>query len=382
MTNIDFFYEALNSLKDFRKPQGQRYNFHKILTIIILSIASGCDDFESMALFCRKKSDYLIGRQLLDGKNYPSHDLFRYFLMSLDKAALAKLLVMWLELNENPKPSTETPVPKLIHIDGKVLRATRTAEHTRTGLTVLSAFCSNTSVTIGAQLIDKKSCEKTAIPQLIETLYLENAVVTIDAIGTMKHVAAAIIAKKGDYVLALKKNNRLFHQEVEDFFQHFAGTKLISDISQTIDNQGGRVEKRTCSIISDLKYFPDAANWKGIKTLVHIKSERTINGKTTVENRYYISSLDANASALNHAIRRHWSIENELHWQLDVAFNEDTLRLREKNAALCLAIIRRFVLTLIKQLKSKESVKAQRLAFAWNENELDNLFKINNLNIK
>jgi predicted transposase YbfD/YdcC len=332
-----------------------------------------------MALFCKEKSNYLISRKLLDGKNYPSHDLFRYFLISLDKSALANLLVMWLELNEISQATPEVILPKLIHIDGKVLRASRTSEHSRTGLTVLNAFCSNTSITIGEMLIDKKSCEKAAIPKLIETLYLQNSVVTIDAIGTMTHVAAAIIDKKGDYILALKKNNKLFYQEVESFFKHFTGTKLIQDISQTVDNQSGRIEKRTCSIITDLRYFPDAANWKGIKTLIHVRSERTINGKTTIEDRYYISSLRADAIALNYAIRRHWSVENELHWHLDVAFNEDKLRLREKNAALCLAVIRRFVLALFKQLQSKESVKAQRLAFAWNENNLDNLFKINNL---
>jgi predicted transposase YbfD/YdcC len=381
MTNIDLFSTALHSLSDFRKPQGQRYNFHNILTIIILSIASGCDDFESMALFCQKKSDFLVGRKLLDGKNYPSHDLFRYFLMSLDKSALANLLVMWLELAEPSKPTNEIVLPKLVHIDGKVLRASRTSEHTRTGLTVLNAFCSNTSITIGEMIIDKKSCEKAAIPKLIETLYLKDSVVTIDAVGTMTHVAAAIIDKKADYILALKKNNKLFYQEVESFFKHFSGTKLIQDTSQTTDNQSGRSEKRTCSIITDLKYFPDAANWKNIKTLIHIRSERTINNKTTIEDRYYITSLQANAMALNYAIRRHWSVENELHWHLDVAFNEDKLRLREKNAALCLAVIRRFVLSLIKQLQSKESVKAQRLAFAWNENELDKLFKINRLQI-
>jgi predicted transposase YbfD/YdcC len=379
MTNIGLFHSALHSLTDFRKPQGQRYNFYNILTIIVLSTASGCDDFESMALFCKEKSNYLINRKLLDGKNYPSHDLFRYFLMSLDKSALANLLVMWLELNEISQATPEVILPKLIHIDGKVLRASRTSEHSRTGLTVLNAFCSNTSITIGEMLIDKKSCEKAAIPKLIETLYLQNSVVTIDAIGTMTHVAAAIIDKKGDYILALKKNNKLFYQEVESFFKHFTETKLIQDISQTVDNQSGRIEKRTCSIITDLRYFPDAANWKGIKTLIHVRSERTINGKTTIEDRYYISSLRADAIALNYAIRRHWSVENELHWHLDVAFNEDKLRLREKNAALCLAVIRRFVLALFKQLQSKESVKAQRLAFAWNENNLDNLFKINNL---
>ncbi len=128
---------------------------------------------------------------------------------------------------------------------------------------------------------------------IIETLYLQNSVVTIDAAGTMTHVAAAIFDKKADYILALKKNNKFFYYEVESFFKHFTGTKLIQDISETVDDQSGTLEKRTCSIITDLKYFPDTAHWKDIKTLIHVRSERTINGKTTIEDRYYISSLRA-----------------------------------------------------------------------------------------
>ena len=229
-------------------------------------------------------------------------------------------------------------------------------------------------------LVEKKSCEKTAIPLIINTLDLKNDIVTIDAAGTMTHVAAAIVDKKGDYILALKKNNKLFYNEVQSFFHHFEGTTLIKDIAQSIDKQGLRMDTRTCSIITDLQYFPDAQAWKNLKTLVLIKSQRTLNGKTTIEERFYLSSLRYDAAALLDAIRRHWSIENNLHWSLDVAFNEDKLRLKEKNAALCMAVLRRFALALIKKSDSKESIKAQRLAMAWNDQDLINLLNINSLN--
>ena len=380
MANIELFITALYSIPDFRKPQGRRYNLYNLLTIMVLSMASGCDDFESMALFCKKKSDFLIKHGLLNGKNYPSHDIFRWILMHIDKSSFANLLLTWLEIQEDlPNDSLVPDSKRLIHIDGKVLRASRTSEHKRTGLLVLNAFCSNNSICIGEMLVDKKSCEKTAIPILLNELYLQNSVVTMDAAGTMAKVATSIIDKKGDYILALKKNNKLFYNEVADFFQHFSGTKIITDISQTIDNQCSRVEKRTCSIIKDLSFFANAEKWKNLKTLVHIKSERTLNGKTTIEDRYYLTSLDWNAESLAYAIRKHWSVENELHWHLDVAFNEDKLRLKEKNAALCLAVLRRFVLSLLRRSDSKESIKAQRLAFAWNENDLINLLKINDL---
>ena len=383
MQNIELFTENLKSIPDFRKPQGQRYKLHNILTIMVLAIISGCDDFESMSLYCVKKREFLQSQGLLDSKNLPSHDLFRWIMMHLDKSSFSNVLCSWLESFEKPIMDTDAAYRKekrLIHIDGKVLRATRTSEHSRTGLTVLNAYCSNTHVTIGEMLIDKKSCEKTAIPTIIDTLDLKNDVVTIDAAGTMTHVAAAIVDKKGDYILALKKNNKLFYNEVESFFHNFTGTKLIQDVSQSIDKQGLRTDTRTCSIMTDLKYFPDAQAWKNLKTLVQIISQRTLNGKIIIEERFYISSLQWDALALMSAIRRHWSVENNLHWHLDVAFNEDKLRLKEKNATLCMAVLRRFALGIIKKAELKHSIKTQRLAFGWNDQEALNLLNINNLN--
>lgn len=379
MQNIEVFTEELKSITDFRKPQGQRYKLHNLLTIMVISMLSGCDDFESMSLYCKKKVDFLKEHHLLDGKNFPSHDLFRWIMMNLDKSAFSKLLCAWLDSFEKPPEGGSTKEKRLIHIDGKVLRATRTSEHSRTGLLVLNAYCSNTHVTIGEMLVEKKSCEKTAIPLIINTLDLKDDIVTIDAAGTMTHVAAAIIDKKGDYILALKKNNKLFYNEVQSFFYNFEGTALIKDIAQSVDKQGLRTDTRTCSIITDLKYFPDAQAWENLKTLVSIKSQRTLNGLTTIEERFYISSLRYDAAALLEAIRRHWSIENNLHWSLDVAFNEDKLRLKEKNATLCMAVLRRFALALIKKADSKESIKAQRLAIAWNDQDLINVLNINNL---
>ena len=278
-----------------------------------------------------------------------------------------------------PRPEEKATEKKMIHIDGKVIRATRTSEHTRTGLLVLNAYCSDTHITIGEMLVDNKGSEKKAIPELIGVLDLAHSVVTIDAAGTMPKVAAAIVGKGGDYILALKKNNKLFYNEVSDFFHHFSGTKLIADISQTVDKHGVRTDTRTCSIITDLRFFPDAEQWANLKTLIHIRSQRTINGKLSVEDRFYLTSLKHDAKSLMAAVRRHWSVENNLHWQLDVSFNEDKLKLKEKNAAICMAVLRRFALALLKKSKSKESVKAQRLAIAWSETDLINLLNIINL---
>jgi predicted transposase YbfD/YdcC len=382
MCNIELLTANLQCISDFRKPQGRRYKLHNLLTIMILAMLSGSDDFEAMSLYCVKKADFLRSHGLLDATNLPSHDLFRWLLMHLDKAAFSQILCAWLDSFEPRCDASAFTEKRFIHIDGKVLRATRTSEHSRTGLLVLNAYCSNKKVTIGEMLVDKKSCEKTAIPLIINTLDLRNDIVTIDAAGTMIHVAAAIIDKKGDYILALKKNNKLFYNEVKSFFDNFSDTTLIKDVAQSIDNQGLRTDTRKCSIITDLKYFPDAQDWKKLKTLVKIESQRTMNDKTTTEERFYLSSLQYDAAPLMDAIRRHWSIENNLHWQLDVAFNEDKLRLKQKNAALCMAVLRRFALALISKSDSKESVKAQRLAIGWNENELLKVLNINKINFE
>ena len=152
MHNIELFTETLKSITDFRKPQGQRYKLHNLLTIMVLAMLSGCDDFESMALYCKKKATFLRERGLLDEKNFPSHDLFRWIMLHLDKAAFSKILCAWLDSFENHLSADESikslKEKRLIHIDGKVLRATRTSEHSRTGLLVLNAYCSNTHVRV------------------------------------------------------------------------------------------------------------------------------------------------------------------------------------------------------------------------------------------
>lgn len=381
MTNIQILCEMVQEIKDFRSKRGQRFKLHNLLTISILSIIAGADDYEAMAEFAKSRQSFLKENQLIEKNRLPSHDLFRWIFIMLDKDAFSKFLSILLEKLIEIVPlddSTLEEVPKkMIHIDGKSLRATRTSEHSRTALQIVSAYCSNTHLSIGQLIIDGKSCEKTAIPQLIDFLDLKDSVVTIDAIATSKKNAQKIVDKQGDYLLALKKNNRLFYEEVDSFFQNFKGTALISDTVQTIDKAHGRLETRTCHIISDLQYFPDAEGWAGLKSLIYVEAQRTIKGVVSLENRYYLSSLKANASQLLTNIRKHWTVENNLHWSLDVAFNEDKSRVKDQNAAFNLAALRRFSLAVLKNTKvSKHSIKTQRLQAAWNDQFLQELFSL------
>lgn len=381
MNGIEILILETSKIKDFRKARGQRYKLHNLLSIFILSIIAGADDFVAVETFVKSKKDFLLKHGLIENNQFPSHDIFRWILMNLDKSEFTKLLAIWLQnavSNISPEDLSSNPpdIPRMIHIDGKSLRATRRGnQHTRSALQIVSAYCSNDSITVGQQIIDKKSCEKTAIPQLIQILDLQSTVVTIDAIASFKATAALIISKKADYLLALKKNNKHLFLEVESFFNNFINTSIIVDIFSTEENAHGRYEKRTCRIISDLKYLPDVEEWKNLKSLICVESIRQVNNKTSTEKRYYLSSLEPNAKMLATCIRKHWTVENELHWSLDVAFNEDKCKIKDKNAAANFAATRRFALGLLKNAKlSKVGIKNQRLQAAWDDNFLEKLF--------
>lgn len=379
LETIELLVAQVKEIKDFRKPQGTRYKLYNLLAIFTLAVIAGADDYVAISAYAKSKKDFLLKHHLLDGKRYPSHDLFRTVLQNLDRDAFSHLLASWLSLavaNQKDLPDQQEVEAKMIHIDGKSLRASRHSnQHSRSALQIVTAYCSNDSISVGQQIIDKKSCEKKAIPQLIKMLDLKDTVVTIDAIASTKKNAALIIGKGADYLLALKKNNKLFYQEVEDFFNLFSDTALMSDVFETKNKAHGRDEIRSCSIISALKFFPDAEEWEGLKSIICVDAQRTINNKTSKEKRFYLSSLAPNAEALNRAVRKHWTVENQLHWSLDVAFNEDRCRIKNKNAAANFAALRRFALALLKNAKiSKLGIKNQRLQAAWSDDFLEKLF--------
>lgn len=380
MGAIKFLIQEVKQIKDSRKSRGQRYRLYNLLSIVILATIAGADDYVAFAEYCKSKKSFLIEKGLLDGRFYPSHDTFRIILQSLNKEEFAKLLATWLQKaidsKKLPHKELEIPPQKMIHVDGKSLRASRSGkQHSRSALQIVSAYCSNDSISIGQAIIDKKSCEKTAIPKLLKLLDIKDTLITIDAIATTKKNAALIIDLEADYLLALKKNNKHLFLEVESFFKHFEDTPLIVDFFQSEEKAHGRQEKRTCQIITDLNLFPDVADWKGLQTLICIESQRTYNKKISNEKRYYVSSLKPDAKALAKAIRKHWTVENELHWSLDVAFNEDRCRVKHKQAAANLAATRRFSLGLLKNAKvSKLGMKNQRLQAAWDDNFLEKIF--------
>jgi len=230
---------------------------------------------------------------------------------------------------------------------------------------MVSAWAEGNGLVLAQRKVDEKSNEITAIPKLLDALELAGTVVTIDAMGCQRSIAAKIVEKKADYVLAVKDNQGLLAEQVWDSF-----LLLKSDaVAEEIDCGHGRVEQRKCSVIADLSLIEKASEWASLQGLVRIESERyhKATGKTEREIHYYITSLIADAVRLNSVIRQHWGIENKLHWVLDVGFGEDLDRKRAGHSAQNFSVLNRIALNLLKQDKSsKRGVKGKRLKAAWN----------------
>jgi predicted transposase YbfD/YdcC len=242
---------------------------------------------------------------------------------------------------------------------------------------MVSAWASVNNLVLAQRKVDEKSNEITAIPKLLAALELSGTVVTIDAMGCQRSIAEKIIAKKADYILAVKENQGHLLEEIKDSFR-----QLTTDaVAEEIDCGHGRVERRRCSVIADLSLLDNAAEWASLHGLVRIEAERYHKGtgKTEREIRYYITSIRADATRLNCAIRQHWSIENKLHWALDVSFSEDLDRKRAGNAAQNFSLLNRLALNLLKQDQTtKLGVKGKRLKAGWDNDYLLQLLGIGN----
>lgn len=236
--------------------------------------------------------------------------------------------------------------------------------------TWVSAFSAENQMVLGQLATQVKSNEITAFPLLIELLDLKQAIVTIDAAGCQKNITQQIREKGGDYVIALKGNQPTLHSEAENFFAQAIAVKpddANCDYYCSEEKSRGRVEKREIWVTDRLDWLGVRNEWKGLKSLICLKSCRTIKEKTSTELRYYISSLAADAAKHAHAIRQHWSIENQLHWQLDVSYGEDGCKVRKDNGAENFSVLRRATLNILKQdKKTKAGIKNKRSKAGWN----------------
>jgi len=355
--------ERLETIADPRR-QGDNLK-HRLVDLIILGfcgVLAGCDDFVEIAEWA-KVNEAFFGSFLELPHGIPAHDTFTRVFAMLTPALLQEVLLPWL-LERRGLPGD------WIHVDGKTLRQTRRTTPKLKALHVVSAWAGQTGITLGQVAVDAKSNEITAMPQLLKLLDLQEKIVTTDALGCQKTIAETIITGGGDYILAVKDNQPTLHVEIQAAFATAATPPARSSRLYTTEDQGhGREEQRTVQVLPARGQLSAAqgAVWLGVLTIVMVTRvvwcEAT--GVESMEVSYFLSSLPPNARRIGSAIRGHWSIENSLHWVLDVVFREDARRLYDRTAAENVAFLNRLALSLLRGDTGKGSLKVKRKRAGW-----------------
>jgi predicted transposase YbfD/YdcC len=344
------------------------YPLINIVTIAICAVVAGADDFVTIATWGRQKRAWLA--KILDlSAGIPSHDRFNAVFKSIKPAEFEKCLLSWITALH------EITAGQVVAIDGKTLRHSFDKATGKSAIHMVSAWATANHLTLGQVVVDQKSNEITAIPRLLELLEIAGCIVTIDAMGCQTAIAEAIVAREADYVLAAKENQPTLYAGIEaHFLDHLDDdfARVTVGRYETHEHGHGRDEHRTyyvCDVPDDL---PDRSRWKGLKRIGMAISDTIRDGKSVSDVRYYILSRKMRARSFAAAVRGHWGIENQLHWQLDVTFGEDQCRVRKGHADANLSILRRTALGLLKNEETqKVGVKTKRLTAAWNDDYLE-----------
>lgn len=367
ISSIELYFSDLND------PRQEKNKRHKLLDIVVISICASlarCEDFVEIAAFGVAREDWF--KRFLDLPNgIPSHDTFNRVFRIIDPKEFQKCFMNWVESLR--KEVSQEIVP----IDGKTLRRAVDKANEQSGLHLVSAWASANELSLGQVAVEDKSNEIVAIPRLLELLDLKDCIVTIDAIGCYEPIVDAIRARKADYVITLKANQTNLHKSAVEFFTDHKEGEIVKS-HETKDKKHGRVETRKYYITSELDQFSSTDKFKDIKSIGMVEATRQVDGKISTQVRYFITSLDPDPVLFAKAVRTHWSIENTLHWSLDVTFKEDYSRARKDNAALNLASLRKIAINMVKSDKnSKDSLKVRRLLAGFDLDYLLRLFTQN-----
>jgi predicted transposase YbfD/YdcC len=367
--------EHFEALSDPRVDRTKDHDLIDVLIIAICTLLCGGESFNDMEDFGEAKHDWF--KTFLGLRNgIPSHDTFNRVFAALDPQQFLECFLRWTQ------SLRQAVAQEIVALDGKALR--RALNKDQSVKYIVSAWAESNNLVLGQWKVADKSNEITALPQLLRVLELSGCIVTLDAMGCQKKIAREIIESDADYVLALKGNQETVHQEVKDFLdQTLAETQKPRPRGtqrwpaaglatwETVEKDHGRLETRRYYQSSELAWFADLEQWEGLKSVGMVEAMREVDGKTSVERRYYLSSLPVNIELFARAVRSHWAVENKLHWVMDVCFREDQSRARSGYAAENLATLRRLALNLLKREKTKKrGIRGKQLNAGWDHSYL------------
>jgi predicted transposase YbfD/YdcC len=344
-----------------RRVQGRtRHLLVDIIVMALCGVIANCDGWRDIALFALKREAW-FKRFLKLPNGIPAHDTFERVFDLLDPRAFQACFVGWV------KEISDLVGLQHVAIDGKSLRHSFNHKAGLGMLHVVSAWATQQHLLLGQVATDTKSNEITAIPKLLELLDLHGALVTIDAMGCQKAIAKQIVEQGGDYLLTVKENQEHLREDIQATVEKALEGSLPADGVQEYsksESGHGREEQRSCVVVQQVEGIRDRQHWKNLTAVGMYANERTVNGKTSTDVRFFISSKRMSARSFAKFLRGHWAIENNLHWQLDVTFGEDDSGIYKRNAGENFAGLRRMAITLLKQNPKYESIRRRRKAAA------------------
>lgn len=356
-------------LPDPRKDNPNKlYSVDLIIFLTLSAVISGADSWTEVEEFGWEKKEWLKKFVEISEDRIPSHDTIGDFFSRVKAKDFASCFLSW------TSSLTNTLEDVIVSVDGKTLRSSYDKGIGKRAIHMISAWAGSTRLVLAQNKVDDKTNEITAIPDLLSLLELKGAIVTIDAMGCQKEIAAQILEQGADYLLSVKGNQGELLREIGDCFQY----NTSSDRAQTEEKSHGRLETRVCRVMADLTEIDVKDQWPGLKTIIQIERTReNLSAKTkTSETMYYISSRQMPAGKALESVRSHWGIENQLHYVLDVEFKEDLSRVRKGDGDQNLSIIRRIALNLLKLNKSKGSMNIKRHKSAWSDSFREEILKI------
>lgn len=341
---IENLKKTINTIREPRRISygNIRHRLDDIIIIGLCTVICGGEDYNDMEEFGLEREEWL--RTFLELPNgIPDSDTFRRLFERINPKELSECLYDWLNMERDKR--------SVVAIDGKTIRGSGNTEHK--AYHVVSAFVAENQITLGEIVVDEKSNEITAVPELLDIIDVEGAIVTADAMSCQKDITKKITERKADYVLGLEDNQPQLKKDVSDYFfsaiqaPDIYGTPISTE---TLEKGHGRIEKREYFLITDTDWLDQKDEWSALNGIGMVRTEVDIKGEISSDTRYFITSL-TNIDEFAYSVRRHWSIENQLHWNLDVIFREDDARARKDNSPLNMNILRKTALALVNQAK-------------------------------